>query len=71
MDGSTLIFPYEQMNRYRARELDRENRILRSIADRGVVIPPERPQRPIVHALAGAGAWFRDLFSGPRRPSVA
>ncbi len=63
MDGNTLTFTADRLNRERAAALDRENRILRSMADRGVTITPERP---IAHAVAGVGVWFRTLLSRPR-----
>lgn len=64
MDGNTLTFTADRLDRERAAALDRENEIRRSIADRGVIITPERP---IAHALAGVGVWFRSRFAGPRR----
>jgi hypothetical protein len=64
MDGNSLTFTADRLNRERAVALDRENEILRSMADRGVVITPERP---VVHVIAGVGVWFRSLFARPRQ----
>ena len=62
MDGNTLTFTADRLNRERAAALNRENAILRSIADRGVVIAPERP---VVDAIRDVGVWFRSLFARP------
>lgn len=62
MDGNTLTFTADRLNRERAAALKRENEILRSIADRGVVIAPERP---VVDAIRGVGVWFHSLFARP------
>jgi hypothetical protein len=62
MDGNTLTFTADRLDRERAAALDRENEILRSIADRGVLITPERP---VVDAIRGVGVWFRGLFARP------
>ena len=43
MDGYALTFTADRLERERAAALNRENGILRSIADRGVVIAPESP----------------------------
>ncbi|WP_194398138.1 hypothetical protein [Microbacterium atlanticum] len=64
MDGNNLVFTVDRLNRERAAALDRENRILRSIADRGVVIAPERPT---THVTSGIGVWWRSLLAGPRQ----
>ncbi|MFK4805008.1 hypothetical protein ACI3KX_04025 [Microbacterium sp. ZW CA_36] len=64
MDGNTLTFTADRLDRERAASLNRENEILRSIADRGVTITPASPT---VHAVAGVGVWFRNLFTRPRR----
>ncbi len=63
MDGNTLTFTADRLDRERAAGLNRENAILRSIADRGVTIAPESPT---AHAVAGVGVWFRSLFTRPR-----
>ena len=65
MDGNTLTFTADRLDRERAATLNRENEILRSIAARDVTITPERPT---VHAARGVGMWFRSLFTRPRRP---
>lgn len=64
MDGSTLILA-DRLSRERAAALDREHAIRRSLADRGIVVAPERPEavRPV-----GVGMWFRRLFERPRQP---
>jgi hypothetical protein len=62
MDGNTLTFTADRLDRERAAALDRENEILRSIADRCVLITPERP---VVDAIRGVGVWFRGLFARP------
>jgi hypothetical protein len=64
MDGSTLTFTADRLERERAAALDRENEMLRSIADRGATITPESPAS---HVIAGIGVWFRQLFTGPRQ----
>jgi hypothetical protein len=63
MDGYALTFTADRLERERAAALNRENGILRSIADRGVVIAPESPT---AHAVAGIGVWFRSLLTRPR-----
>ncbi|WP_347975807.1 hypothetical protein [Microbacterium sp. ProA8] len=63
MDGNTLTFTADRLDRERAASLNRENEILRSIADRGATITPESPS---AHAVARAGVWFRGLFTRPR-----
>ena len=64
MDGNNLVYTADRLNRERAAALDRENEILRSIADRGVVITPESPT---ANAVSGIGVWFRSLFTRPRQ----
>lgn len=64
MDGYALTYTADRLDRERAAALDRENEILRSIADRGVVITPESPT---AHAVAGIGVWFRSLLPRPRQ----
>lgn len=64
MDGNTLTFTADRLDRERAAALDRENEILRSVADRGVTITPESPT---AHVIAGVGVWFRSLFTRPRQ----
>ncbi|HKP08040.1 MAG TPA: hypothetical protein VJU58_12370 [Microbacterium sp.] len=59
MDGIALTFTADRLERERAAALDRENEILRSIADRGATITPESPAS---HVIAGLGVWFRNLF---------
>ena len=68
MDASSLTFAADRLNRERAAALDRENEILRSIADRGVGITPESPAGRVG---AGLGVWFRNVFRMPRRPRFA
>lgn len=68
MDGSLLIFTAERLNRERAAALDREIRILRSIADRGVGLAPDRPT---VHVIAGIGVWLRSRVPSPLRLRVS
>ncbi|MFC8681561.1 hypothetical protein ACFT30_08565 [Microbacterium ureisolvens] len=68
MDGSTLTFTADRLDRERAAALDRENEILRSVADRGVTISPESPT---AHVAAGVGVWFRHLFTRPRQARFA
>ncbi|WP_203579722.1 hypothetical protein [Microbacterium hibisci] len=63
MDGYSLTFTADRLDRERAAALNRENEILRSIADRGVTIGPESPT---AHVGARVGVWIRDLFAGPR-----
>jgi len=63
MDGNTLTFTADRLDRERAASLNRENEILRSIADRGTTITPESPT---AHAIARVGVWFRSLFMRPR-----
>ena len=46
MDGYALTYTADRLDRERAAALDRENEILSSIADRGVVITPESPTAP-------------------------
>ncbi|WP_374974622.1 hypothetical protein ACEYYH_11985 [Microbacterium trichothecenolyticum] len=64
MDGSTLTFTADRLDRERAAALDRENEILRSIADRGATVTPESPASRV---SAGLGLWFRNLFTRPRQ----
>ncbi|MFE5410576.1 hypothetical protein [Microbacterium sp. NPDC056569] len=64
MDGSTLTFTADRLDRERAAALDRENEILRRIADRGATVTPESPAS---HVVAGLGVWFRNLFTRPRQ----
>lgn|GEM_PF-1682523 len=64
MDGNTLTFTADRLERERAVALDRENEILRSIADRGATVTPESPAS---HGIAGIGVWFRSLFTGSRQ----
>jgi len=68
MDGNTLTYTADRLDRERAAALDRENEMLRSIADRGVTITPESPT---AHAITGVGVWFRSLFTRPRQPRFA
>ena len=46
----------DRLEHQRAAALDRENMLIRSIADRGVTISPTRP---VVDALRAIGVWFR------------
>ena len=64
MDGSTLTFTADRLDRERAAALNRENEILRSIADRGATVTPESPAS---HVVRGLGVWFRGLFTRPRQ----
>lgn len=64
MDGSTLTFTADRLDRERAAALDREHEILRSIADRGATITPESPAS---HVITGIGVWFQHLFARPRQ----
>ena len=64
MDGSTLTFTADRLDRERAAALERENEILRSIADRGATVTPESPAS---HVIAGLGVWFRSHFARPRQ----
>jgi len=61
MDASTVILAV-RLARERAAALEREQRIRRSLADRGTGITPARP---VVDALNGLGVWFRHAFGGP------
>lgn len=64
MDISTLILA-DRLSRERAAALDREHAIKRTLADRGTLVTPERPQAvwPV-----GMGVWFRRHFAWPRQP---
>ena len=64
MDGIALIFTADRLHRERAVALNREIEILHSIADRGATITPVSPTG---HVIAGAGVWFRGLFTRPRQ----
>ena len=46
----------DRLEHRRAAALDRENEMLRSMADRGVGVAPARPVVETLHAL---GVWFR------------
>lgn len=52
-----------RLEHQRAAALDRENALVRSIADHGVTISPTRP---VVDALRAIGVWFRPAPRAPR-----
>ncbi len=53
----------DRLEHQRAAALDRENELLRSMADRGISIAPARP---VVDALHAIGVWFRTRPRAPR-----
>lgn len=64
MDGSILILA-DRLSRERSAALLREHAIRRRLADRGVVVKPERPT---IDVPAGIGLWLRGLFVQSHRP---
>lgn len=63
MDGSTLILA-DRLSRERSAALLREHAVRRTLADRGIVMKPERPT---IDVPAGVGLWLRGLFARSRR----
>lgn len=63
MDGSILILA-DRLSRERSAALSREHQVRRLLADRGIVV---RPERPAIDAPPGIGLWLRDVFARSHR----
>ena len=62
MDLSILTMA-DRLEHHRAADLDRENELLRSIADRGITLSPAHP---VVDAVHDFGVWLRNALTRPR-----